>query len=88
MKGTLEMKRKMKRENFVDRLLRIFIKAGYAPACLLTISPRELAEIPGITVPGIRLVLRLQYEIMENANGMSDAIQLVDRYIREVLENG
>ena len=82
------MEEKKKRKNFVDRLLRIFSQAGYAPACLLTISPRELVEIPGITVPGIRLVLRLQHEIMENADGLNDAMELVDRYIREVLENG
>ena len=53
------MKMQIRRERFMERLVRVFRQAGYAPACILTISPLELAEIENITVPGIRAVLLL-----------------------------
>lgn len=43
----------MKRERFEQRLLRIFAEAGYQPSQLLDITPEEMVEIPGITVPNI-----------------------------------
>lgn len=39
------MKMQIRRERFMERLVRVFRQAGYAPACILTISPLELAEI-------------------------------------------
>lgn len=45
------------RERFEQRLFRIFAQAGYSPAQLLTITPEEMVEIPGITVPNIRAAL-------------------------------
>lgn len=50
----------MKREPFEKRLLRIFAEAGYPPSRLLDISPEEMVEIPGVTVPNIRAVLEIQ----------------------------
>ena len=47
----------MKRERFEQRLFRIFVQAGYSPIRILTITPEEMVEIPGITVPNIRAVL-------------------------------
>ena len=37
------------RERFEQRLFRIFAQAGYSPVQLLTITPEEMVEIPGIT---------------------------------------
>ena len=42
------------RERFEQRLFRIFAQAGYSPVQLLTVTPEEMVEIPGITVPNIR----------------------------------
>ena len=53
-KGALQM-----RERFEQRLFRIFAQAGYSPVQLLTITPEEMVEVPGITVPNIRAVLCL-----------------------------
>ena len=50
----------MAREHFEQRLFRIFQEAGYLPSDLLTISPEEMVEVPGITVPNIRAILTLQ----------------------------
>ena len=47
------------RERFEQRLFRIFAQAGYSPVQFLTITPEEMVEIPGITVPNIRAVLCL-----------------------------
>ncbi len=48
------------RERFEQRLFRIFGQTGYSPVQLLTITPEEMVEIPGITVPNIRAVLCVQ----------------------------
>ena len=37
------------RERFEQRLFRIFAQAGYSPVQLLTVTPEEMVEIPGIT---------------------------------------
>ena len=50
----------MKRDPIEKRLLRIFAEAGYPPSRLLDISPEEMVEIPGVTVPNIRAVLEIQ----------------------------
>lgn len=50
----------MKKERFEARLFRIFAQAGYSPVQILTVTPEEMVEIPGITVPNIRAVLCVQ----------------------------
>lgn len=50
----------MIREKFERRIVRIFREAGYSPSEILTISPQDMAEVPGITVSNIRAVLYVQ----------------------------
>ena len=59
----------MNRERFEERLLRIFAEAGYQPSQLLDITPEEMVEIPGITVPNIRTVLAVQNKALDEAYG-------------------
>lgn len=59
----------MKRERFERRLFRIFAQAGYSPAHMLTVTPEEMVEIPGITVPNIRAVLCIQSKARSNRRG-------------------
>lgn len=59
----------MKRERFEERLLCIFAEAGYQPSQLLDITPEEMVEIPGITVPNIRTVLAVQNKTLDEAYG-------------------
>lgn len=56
---------KTKRERFEKRFFRIFTEAGYAPIQILSVTPEELVEIPGITVPNIRAVLYLQDQLLK-----------------------
>lgn len=58
----------MKRERFEQRLFRIFAQAGYSPIRILTVTPEEMVEIPGITVPNIRAVLCVQNKILAESN--------------------
>lgn len=64
----------MKRERFEARLLRIFAEAGYPPSRLLDITPEELVEVPGVTVPNIRAILMVQKQTR------------IERELRETLE--
>ena len=59
----------MEHERFEQRLLRLFSEAGYAPSQLLTITPEEMVEIPGITVPNIRAVLSVQNKVLDEQYG-------------------
>ena len=43
------------RERFEQRLFRIFAQAGYSPVQLLTITPEEMVEVPGITLSLIHI---------------------------------
>ena len=70
----------MAREHFEQRLFRIFQEAGYLPSDLLTISPEEMVEVPGITVPNIRAILTLQWAV--------DKEQAMRRLIRSAYEEG
>ena len=56
------------RERFEQRLFRIFAQAGYSPVQLLTITPEEMVEVPGITVPNIRAVLCVQNKVLADRN--------------------
>ncbi|MFQ6963480.1 MAG: hypothetical protein ACLRR6_05040 [Oscillospiraceae bacterium] len=58
----------MKKERFEARLFRIFAQAGYSPVQLLTVTPEEMVEIPGITVPNIRAVLCVQNRVLAEQN--------------------
>lgn len=52
------------RERYEKRLFRLFEEAGYSPVRILTITPEEMVEIPGITVPDIRAVLYVQNRLL------------------------
>ena len=58
----------MKRERFEQRLFRIFAEAGYSPIQILTVTPEEMVDIPGITVPNIRAVLCVQNKVLSEKN--------------------
>ena len=53
-----------KREPYVDRLFLILDEAGFSPTEVLTITPEELIEVPGITVPNVRTILHLQQVVL------------------------
>lgn len=63
----------MKKERFEARLFRIFAQAGYSPVQLLTVTPEEMVEIPGITVPNIRAVLCVQNRVLAEQNTLPAA---------------
>ena len=69
----------MKRERFEQRIFRVFAQAGYSPVRILTITPEEMVEIPGITVPNIRAVLYVEKNTIR-------AGKLVEGLLREVKE--
>lgn len=58
----------MKKERFEQRLFRIFAQAGYPPIRILTVTPEEMVEIPGVTVPEIRAVLCVQNKVLDEPN--------------------
>ena len=73
----------MKRERFEKRLFRIFAEAGYSPIQILTVTPEEMVEIPGITVPNIRAVLCVQNKILAKKNTVRNG-NAVAALLREV----
>ena len=72
----------MKRERFEKRLFRIFAEAGYSPIQILTVTPEEMVEIPGITVPDIRAVLCVQNKVLSEKNTVRKG-RLVEALLRE-----
>lgn len=58
----------MSKERFEQRLFRIFTQAGYSPVRILTVTPEEMVEIPGVTVPEIRAVLCVQNKVLSEQN--------------------
>lgn len=70
------------KESYERRLFRIFEEAGYPPIRILTITPEEMVEIPGITVPNIRAVLCVQNKLLANGNNVRTGCR-----IRELLKN-
>lgn len=74
------------RERFEQRLFRIFAQAGYSPVQLLTITPEEMVEIPGITVPNIRAVLCVQNKVLADRNKVRSG-RLVEELLREAEES-
>ncbi len=75
----------MKKERFEQRLFRIFAQAGYSPIRILTVTPEEMVEIPGITVPNIRAVLCVQNKVLSEHNNIRKG-QLV-RELLNVIES-
>lgn len=73
----------MKREKYVQRLLRVFTEAGYTPLHILTVTPEEMVEIPGITVPNIRSVLFLQGKVLTEKDSVRKG-QLIAAFLQEV----
>lgn len=76
----------MKQERFEQRLFRIFAEAGYSPVQLLTVTPEEMVEIPGITVPNIRAVLCVQNKVLSEKN-RNRAGSLLEKVLRESKES-
>lgn len=76
----------MKRERFEQRLFRIFAEAGYSPIQILTVTPEEMVEIPGITVPNIRAVLCVQNKVLSEKNTVRKG-RLVEALLREATES-
>ena len=72
----------MKKERFEQRLFRIFSQAGYSPIRILTITPEEMVEIPGITVPNIRAVLCVQNKILAEKNTVRQG-KLIEELLKE-----
>ena len=77
----------MKKERFEARLFRIFAQAGYSPVQLLTVTPEEMVEIPGITVPTIRAVLCVQNKVLAEQNTLR-AGRLVEELLQKAEESG
>ncbi len=75
----------MKKERFEQRLFRIFAQAGYSPVQLLTVTPEEMVEIPGITVPNIRAVLCVQNKVLSDCNVVRKG-QLIEMILQETKE--
>ena len=76
----------MKKERFEARLFRIFAQAGYSPVQLLTVTPEEMVEIPGITVPNIRAVLCVQNRVLAEQNTLR-AGRLVEELLQKAEES-
>ena len=76
----------MKKERFEARLFRIFAQAGYSPVQLLTVTPEEMVEIPGITVPNIRAVLCVQNRVLSEQNTLR-AGRLVEELLQKAEES-
>lgn len=56
------------KKQFEQRLFRIFTQAGYLPIRILTVTPEEMVEIPGVTVPEIQAVLCIQKRVLADPN--------------------
>ncbi len=69
------------KERFETRLFRLLEEAGYSPTRILTITPEEMVEIPGITVPNIRAVLCIQNKLLADRHNVR-----AGQRIRELLK--
>lgn len=61
----------MNTKEITERLFRIIKCAGYFSEDVLTIPVEELVEIPGITVPNIRIILYLQNKYRSGELGIT-----------------
>ena len=76
-----EGKEGMSKERFEQRLFRVFASAGYSPIRILTVTPEEMVEIPGVTVPEIRAVLCVQNRVLAEQNTLRNG-----RLVAELLK--
>ena len=76
----------MKRERFEQRIFRVFAQAGSSPVRILTITPEEMVEISGITVPNIRAVLYVQNKVLAEQNTLR-AGRLVEELLQKAEES-
>lgn len=83
---TKEVKKGMSKERFEQRLFRIFAQAGYSPIRILTVTPEEMVEIPGVTVPEIRAVLCIQNKVLAEQNNIRQG-RLVAELIKAAQES-
>ena len=72
------------RERYERRLFRLFEEAGYSPVRILTITPEELVEIPGITVPNIRAVLHVQNKLLADRHSIRTGARIREMLNTEV----
>lgn len=79
----------MKKERFEQRLFRVFAQAGYSPIRILTVTPEKMAEIPGITIPGVRAVLCVQNKVLaeHNLHNHGQLIKTILKAAQESEEN-
>lgn len=75
------------KERFEQRLFRVFAQAGYSPVQLLTVTPEEMVEIPGITVPNIRAVLCVQNKVLADQNKVRSG-KLMEELLAKAQESG
>ena len=68
----------MPKERFEQRLFRVFAQAGYSPVRILTVTPEEMVEIPGVTVPEIRAVLCVQNRVLADSNTVRDGKRIAE----------
>ena len=71
------------RERYERRLFRLFEEAGYSPVRILTITPEELVEIPGITVPNIRAVLHVQNKLLSDRHSVRTGACIRELLLKE-----
>lgn len=76
----------MQKERFEQRLFRIFAQAGYSAIHILTVTPEEMVEIPGVTVPEIRAVLCVQNKVLDGQNNVRKG-RLVAELIKAAQES-
>ena len=74
------------KERFEQRLFRVFAQAGYSPVQLLTVTPEEMVEIPGITVPNIRAMLCVQNKVLADRNKVRSG-KLMEALLAETQES-
>lgn len=77
------MEEKVKRERFIERLVRVFREAELPPALMLFVPPLMLAELPRITVPEIRAVLYLQQMVVDDPEGLLAVKKLLEHCNQE-----
>lgn len=76
----------MQKERFEQRLFRIFAQAGYSPIRILTVTPEEMVEIPGVTVPEIRAVLCVQKRVLADPNTIRNG-KRIEELMKQVQES-
>ena len=66
------------KKQFEQRLSRICTQAGYLPIRILTVTPEEMVEIPGVTVPEIRAVLCVQNRVLADPNTVRNGKRIAE----------